>query len=228
VAADSAIKRWDNSRDLLENVLSSYLNSCISLEVSLERGDDSAKDLASRFHSAIDSLHYGISRQLSRPASIITRARNKLVSIAWCLPEELLSNIFLHAVYAPEYEKMPIWEGLWAIYRNPHNLMAICSVWRNVAMSRGELWAIVPVGDDPIKYQAIELSLERSRGHALRLATTLPWYESPPFKYTTKAVIEYASRVRALNVQSIYLGCIAMITEVLQAGVPSHLPSVRS
>ncbi|CAE6478797.1 unnamed protein product [Rhizoctonia solani] len=224
----SATQRWEDTRDSLASALVNYLDSCTFLESALDFDYNNIKALASRIDSTLTSLQRDMTRQLAQSSSILARTRNKVAPV-WSLPGEVLAEIFLNVVYRPENENMSMKGCLWLMYRRLHRLMAVCSVWRSVAMAQSQLWGTVPAICDPIKRLAVDLSVERSRGGALRLATILPMGGAPPF--LLQVAIENASRLRALNVQGIELEQISdMISKLLRAGALGELSelSVRS
>ncbi|CAE6474345.1 unnamed protein product [Rhizoctonia solani] len=218
-----ATNRWEDARSSLANSLKTYLNSCISLDLDpdLGYGHSNTKDLASRIDSTLGSLHE-MSLQFAQSIATISRIRNKFASPIWSLPKEIISEIFLNIVYAPETMNLPMTKCLQTMYRNLHSLMAVCSVWRHLALIQGQLWETVPASNDPIKRVAVDLSIERSRGRALRFAAILPKGGAPAF--LLKAVTEQASRICSLNVQCLESKPLRdIITAVLKADAPSRL-----
>ncbi|KDN43035.1 hypothetical protein RSAG8_06358, partial [Rhizoctonia solani AG-8 WAC10335] len=221
-AFSSVTKRWEDTRDSLASALTNYLDSCISLESALGYGHKNAKVLAARIDSTLESLQREMTRQLAQSASILARTRNKAAPPIRGLPGEVLAETFLNVVYPPDNESLSLKGCLQAMYRNLHRLMAVCSAWRSVAMAQGQLWETVPAIGDPIKQLAVDLSVERSRGGALRLATILPEGGAPPF--LIKVATENASRLRALSVQGMRLNEISdMISKMLRAGALGEL-----
>ncbi|KAJ1303082.1 hypothetical protein OPQ81_011283 [Rhizoctonia solani] len=221
-----AVKRWEDARDLLASTLTSYLNSCISMEAVSYPGYGlaSSKDVASRIESTLDSLQRDMARQLSQSASTLAQTRNRLVSSIWRLPENVLSEIFLHVVYAPEHKCLAMEKCVQAMYSNLHNLMGVCSIWRTIALTQGVFWETIPACDQRTKYLAIELSLQRSGERGLRLATILPKTLGSAPSQLVKIVKDHTNRLRALNMNGEYLGTISdMLKHLLEDGVPSQL-----
>ncbi|CAE6457794.1 unnamed protein product, partial [Rhizoctonia solani] len=217
----SAMKRWEEARDLLSSALVGYLDSCLNLNSILGRDVPNGRDIVSRIDSALGTLHPIMRQQLARSTSALSQTRNRMASSIGFLPEEVLYQIFFNLVYAPEHTKLSMRNSVRAIYRNLHNLLAVCSTWRNIAISRGTLWEIIPAIDDPIRSQAIKLSLERSRGCFLRLAGTTT-LDGPPI--LLRVVTENSSRLRALNVQGSFSSQVtSIVTELLRNGVPTQL-----
>ncbi|EUC57213.1 F-box-like protein [Rhizoctonia solani AG-3 Rhs1AP] len=212
---------WKNAHDLLAATLKSYLNACTSLEIEMGCSSPDTKHLASRIDTTLESLRL-MTMQFTQSTAIILRTRNRVASHVTRLPKELLSKIFLDVVYAPEHTNLPMVESLRTMYRNLHNLIEVCSVWRDVATTEGQLWETLPAIDDPIKLDVINLSLTRSRGRALCLAVNLPNGGVAPL--LLDIVKENAHRLRALNVTGKDMEDIDQIlAETLQACVPSHL-----
>ncbi|KEP46844.1 F-box-like protein [Rhizoctonia solani 123E] len=217
----SVVKRWEEACDLLSSALVGYLDSCLRLNTILGRDTPNGRTIASRIDSTLDALHPIMRQQLAQSTSALSQTRNTMVSSIGFLPEEVLYQIFSNVVYAPEHTTLSMRNSVRTIYRNLHNLLAVCSNWRNIAISRGTLWEIIPAIDDPIRNQAIDLSLERSRGCLLRLAATTT-LDGPPI--LLKTVTENASRLRALNVQGSFSSQItSIVTELLRDGAPNQL-----
>ncbi|KAG8748190.1 hypothetical protein FRC11_012097, partial [Ceratobasidium sp. 423] len=222
------MKRWEDARDSLAHALTSYLASCTSLEATLYPGPGrtNAMYITSRIDSTLDSLQYDMTQHLVQSTSTLARTRNRLVSPIWRLPEDVLFDIFLYVVYAPEIKKLSTKDCLQAMYSNLHNLVAVCSVWRNLAMSQGVLWETIPACDQNIKYRAIDLSIQRAGNRGLRLATILPiihGQRGAP-SHLVEIVKKHASRFRALNLEGEYLSTINnLVSEMLLDGIPSQL-----
>ncbi|KAJ1303090.1 hypothetical protein OPQ81_011291 [Rhizoctonia solani] len=162
-----------------------------------------------------------MSLQLAQSTSTLAQTRNRLNSAIGRLPEEVLYQVFLDVVYAPESMKLSMKKCVRAIYGNLHKLLAVCSAWRTVAISRAALWGTIPAIEDPTRNQAIDLSFERSRGRSLRLAATTT-LNGPPL--LIKTVVENASRLHALNLQGPFSSQItSIITELLRNSGPSQL-----
>ncbi|KAH7304813.1 hypothetical protein B0J17DRAFT_725681 [Rhizoctonia solani] len=215
-----AMKRWEDARDLLSGALAGYLESCLSLNTLLGRDYANARDIAPGIDSTLETLHPAMGLQLSQSTSVLSQTRNRLVSSISCLPEEILCQIFMDVVYAPENTRLSMKKCVRAMYRDLHKLLAVCSVWRNIAISLGAFWETVPVIDDPIRSRAIDLSLERSHG-ALRLAATTT-LDGPPRLIQT--VIEHASRFHALNLKASFSSQITSIaTHLLRNGALTQL-----
>ncbi|KAG8701546.1 hypothetical protein FRC11_012074, partial [Ceratobasidium sp. 423] len=91
---------------------------------------------------------------------------------------EILSEIFMHAVYGYNdvLEHRPRMEiRVREIYRWLHNLLGVCSTWRNVAMNRQAFWSIIPVVDPEdgfggARCYSTKVSLQRAGDQGLHLA----------------------------------------------------------
>ncbi|KDN34240.1 hypothetical protein RSAG8_12667, partial [Rhizoctonia solani AG-8 WAC10335] len=200
-ALNLAMKRWEDSRILLSAAQRQYLDSWTSLEaiLGLGCGHPNAKNSASQIESTLSSLQYDMTQQLAQFNSTLARARNRLTSSIWCLPEEVLFEIFLHVVYAPEYKNRSMERCLQMSYSSLHKLVAVCSDWRNFILNQGVFWETIPACDLRIKYQAIDLSIQRAGNRGLRLAMHI-WEHTP--LALIKIIEDNASRFCALNVQS--------------------------
>ncbi|CAE6542893.1 unnamed protein product [Rhizoctonia solani] len=211
-----ATKRWDEARNLLSDAVNDYLESCISLSTILGRNCPNGREIASHIDLALTSTHPAMRQKLARSTSALSQTRNRVASSIGCLPEELLCRIFFDVVYAPEHTELSMGTSVRAIYRSLHELLAVCSTWRNIMTSRGIFWRIIPAIDDPVRNQAIDLSLHRSRSCLLRLAGTTTLDGPPPL---FKIIKENASRLSALNVQGSFSSQItSVVTELLRSG----------
>ncbi|KEP49734.1 hypothetical protein V565_094160 [Rhizoctonia solani 123E] len=112
-------------------------------------------------------------------------------------------------------------DSLVTMYQSLHNLLGVCSTWRNIALARGLFWSIIPImeypGSDfmvrnPGKPLSTSLSLERSGNADLHLAT-IASERDRDLDFT-----QYASRFRSINILS---GSIYTIGELLSNFVKS-------
>ncbi|CAE6528813.1 unnamed protein product [Rhizoctonia solani] len=197
---DPTTKQSEDTHNLPPAAPKGYLDSCTSSEVTLGlgSGDPGAEDITSRTESTLGSSQYEMTQQLAHIS--LTPTRNRLSSSIFCLPDDMLFEIFSHVIYAPENQNLPMKECLQRSYSSLHNLMAVCSDWKHFAVNQGEFWTIIPACDWCIKYLAIDLSIQRAGNRGLRLATILSRHITAP---RLSAIIEsHASRFCALNVQS--------------------------
>ncbi|CAE6450944.1 unnamed protein product [Rhizoctonia solani] len=223
--SNSAAKRWEDARDLLESSMRDYLHSCVYLENSLgpRNRHIGTADIISRIESSLD-LQYQMSQQLIQSIATLSRTRNRFSSSIWVLPEDVLSQIFLHVVYSPEIKALPMEQCVSTLYRNLHSLLGVCSNWRNIAISQVVLWELLPASEKSIKPESIDLSVKRSGGRGLNLALRLarPSFGTAP--RVLKTVEDSASRLRVINIEVDYWREIKSVMErILRGDVPSQL-----
>ncbi|KAG8755566.1 hypothetical protein FRC11_005947 [Ceratobasidium sp. 423] len=114
-------------------------------------------------------------------------------------PLEILSEIFLNVIYLPAVRTME--DGILSIYKSIHNLLGVCSVWRNVVQSRAAFWSLIPIFYptlDPPGHRATNLSLQRAGDGPLHLAAVISRASSP----TVKTLREYIHRFSSINLLS--------------------------
>jgi hypothetical protein len=170
-----------------------------SLEAKCLAEGVSPGHLAAQIDSALKSLHAVLDQQIAEARSTLTLSRNKIVSPVYRLPEEVLSQIFMDALYG--YSDIPDVDESRVVdyYRRLHHLIGVCSAWKNVIVSRGVFWSIVPMiysGFWALKTErATRLSLERAQERPLHLTAHLSFY-------AYDRVSEYASRFRTVNIST--------------------------
>ncbi|CAE6426335.1 unnamed protein product [Rhizoctonia solani] len=91
--------------------------------------------------SDMDSL---IVQPLLVARSSLARCRNKAVSKIYALPPEVLLAVFSFVIHDFQTTQ-PVKSGTLGVYRRLHTLVAVCSVWRNICMSHGILWSLIPL-----------------------------------------------------------------------------------
>ncbi|CAE6506617.1 unnamed protein product [Rhizoctonia solani] len=177
-SAYPAIQRWEGAGISLFNALENYLKLCTSL------GNESMVDgapptyLAARIEAALGSLHTTLGQQLARSQSALNQTRNQMLSPLHNFPEEVLSEIFIHVAFDPLNQSRrsgshSTRDCVVDVHRAIHNLLAVCTLWRNVAINRGALWSIVPLSDKlkiPQDYKSIlDRALHLHKGVELNL-----------------------------------------------------------
>ncbi|CEL56890.1 hypothetical protein RSOLAG1IB_08168 [Rhizoctonia solani AG-1 IB] len=200
--SNAALKRWEDTRDLLAGAMRNYLDSCVYLNntLGLRNRHISTMSIISRIESKLD-LQYEMMQQLAQSTSTLAQTRNRFTSSVLVLPDEVLSQIFLYVVYDPENKDLPMEKYVRAVYRNLHNLLGVCSDWRNLASSQLALWQLLPATERYIKPEAVELCLKRSRGRGLNLALRSQPSVHGISTCVLKAVEKNAAQLRVLNLE---------------------------
>ncbi|CAE6507451.1 unnamed protein product [Rhizoctonia solani] len=197
---DIAIKQWEDAHGLLSAALKGYLDSCTSLETILgfRCNYQNTRGVAFRIESTLIPLQCDTTQQLARITSTLIRTRNRLASPIFRLPDDVLLEIFLHVVYAPENQTLSVEEYIWMMHSSRYNLMAVCSDWRNFAYNQGVFWEVIPASDAWIEHEVTERSIQRAGNRSLRLVM-MP---NSSISRLIKIVKEHISRFCSLNVQS--------------------------
>ncbi|CAE6433434.1 unnamed protein product [Rhizoctonia solani] len=218
------VRRWEEVGSLLSSTLKDYLALCLSLENRHLRSDRALKDLPARIDSSLLLSHPTFAKDLARARSSLARTRNQLASPSYRLPVEVLYEIFLLVLYERDDEEFDdMRSGLQKIYHRLHCLLDVCSVWRQIGLSQGILWSIVPIfypRSGPFRYQATNLSLQRAGGSVLHLGAIV----SPDGPVNLESLSEHASRFRTINISSCSCHSIRrLLNKLLERG---HLESV--
>ncbi|CAE6509368.1 unnamed protein product [Rhizoctonia solani] len=183
------IRQWEEAGAALGAALTSFLELSLSLETNAMAEGTPPKDLATRIDSTLRLVQTLVDQQISRTRSALVQARNRVLGPIYRLPYELLSEIFMDAVFAaPDLPKPEAMETtVTRVYLALRNLLGVCRRWRNTILDRGEFWSIIPILDMPlggrmwnnINY-ALPYSVERSKGDLHLAATRLygPLYDS--------------------------------------------------
>ncbi|CAE7061088.1 unnamed protein product [Rhizoctonia solani] len=121
-------------------------------------------------------------------------------------PEEVLQEIFIHAVYniSDNYVMDVMINRVEAIYRRLHTLLAVCATWRRVGLTYPALWTVVPLlANQKTGHQrplSTSLSLERAGNKNLHLA--LCALHLSPMHFT--ALTDNWHRFSVINIWSDY------------------------
>ncbi|CAE6481320.1 unnamed protein product, partial [Rhizoctonia solani] len=196
------VQHWEQAGASLANAVDVYLNLCLSLEVNSLKEGIPPKHLVTRIDFALGSLHTIIGGRIAQARSALCRTRNQVASPIYCFPEELLAEIFAYVTFANAVEPIDMESRVISIYRSLHNLVGVCSTWRNIALSQGALWSTIPILESNLPLvcrRGTELSLRRAKNRDLHLAASL---------LHTPRVLDYhdlgenASRFRTINITS--------------------------
>ncbi|CUA77098.1 Protein U5 [Human herpesvirus 7 strain JI] [Rhizoctonia solani] len=152
----TTIQQWEEAGASLVTALTKYLDLSLLLEQNALLEDNSGKDLAMRIDSALSSLQTVVDSHMSRVRSALARTRNRILSPIHRLPREVLSGIFMNAIFAaPDLSKPePVEDSVARIYLTLHNILGVCEKWRDIALTQGSFWSIVPVLDFPSRTRA--------------------------------------------------------------------------
>ncbi|KAG8712656.1 hypothetical protein FRC11_014568, partial [Ceratobasidium sp. 423] len=198
----ASIQRWEVASTHLMDSLTAYMNSCVNLATSSDQGISNSKNLASQ----IDSFHTTIENQLAQSRRILARTRNKLAATFYCIPGEILSEIFTLTMLGKDELKIPDLEhGIRAYYRRLYSLLSVCSVWHHVGISQGKFWTLIPMfikRSEWLMEHISKLILGRAGGHRLHLAASIMKCASPAFMDTLK---DPHHRFHAINITSDHL-----------------------
>ncbi|KAG8689731.1 hypothetical protein FRC11_000943 [Ceratobasidium sp. 423] len=143
----SAIREWELAGLSLSSALDKYLVLSDRLGDTALLENAHPRQLTLRIDSALQSLHITLSRQLTLAHSTLVRTRNRFASLAYRLPQEILTEILLDAVAHPIDQLHPISmeTTMLQMFRDLYSLQLVCRAWRNVIVSRGSFWRFAPI-----------------------------------------------------------------------------------
>ncbi|KAH7340088.1 hypothetical protein B0J17DRAFT_704632 [Rhizoctonia solani] len=193
---------WEKAGASLANAVDVYLDLCLSLEVNSLKEDMPLQHLVTRIDNAVEFLHTVLDRRIAQARSTLCRTRNRIVSPISCFPEELLMEIFAYVTFtgAVEPAAIDMESRAISIYRSLHNLLGVCSTWRNIALNQGALWSTIPVLESNLPLvcrRATDLSLQRAKNYDLHLAASLLY---TPRILDYRNLGENTSRFRTINI----------------------------
>ncbi|KAG8729841.1 hypothetical protein FRC11_007900, partial [Ceratobasidium sp. 423] len=199
--ATVVIKEWEEAGASLARSLGKYLDFCLSLgQRSLQKGAHRQK-LAIHIDLALESLHVVLDQQLVQSRLTLAQTRNTIMSPIYSLPEEVLSEIFMHVIYSPMHglSHTSMRDSLLEMFPGIYRLQSVCHTWRCVVLGRGAFWSIALIfcsGMPPLRcVEAINISAQRCQGD-LHLAAVLDIHTARAFR----AVEENTLRFRTVNV----------------------------
>ncbi|KDN42278.1 hypothetical protein RSAG8_06945, partial [Rhizoctonia solani AG-8 WAC10335] len=100
-SASAIVRAWEEATESLSKSLSSYLDSCISLENYSQKSNAVAREIAPLINfPSLDSAHTKFFGDLVRASFTLARMRNAVLSRFNTLPKEIISQIFLDVVYS--------------------------------------------------------------------------------------------------------------------------------
>ncbi|KAH7326786.1 hypothetical protein B0J17DRAFT_680673 [Rhizoctonia solani] len=224
-----AIKRWEEFSISLVTSTKDYMNHCFNLGTESLCQGAKAEDLAARIDANVENAHAAISRQLTESRAALLRTRNKLVSPFSRFPKEVASEIFLNVVYDYSNEKAPeplsADEEVKLIYHHLCKLLGVCSAWRELMVSTGLLWLVIPLVETSSgKQLPFELALERAGRTKQHLAGIINT-RSPALRDTLLEVLEkHGDRFYHINLSAVEVQVIEQATRrLLQHDVPLSL-----
>ncbi|CAE6395400.1 hypothetical protein ACGC1H_002070 [Rhizoctonia solani] len=214
-----AIEQWEEAGVSLHKALARYLELSNSLDYLPVDNEIRSMNLTPRIDSALGSLQTTVNKQIPQIRSTLSQMRNKLCSSFHRLPEDVLSDIFVHvvALYIDPYRHRDPRSMKYCcidIYCGLSKLVGVCTMWRRVALNRGTLWTVVPFFRSPIAsfdwQRIMELAIPRAGGADLNLVADGFWSPDDIFHLGT-----YIARFRTVNIFTEYFGATGDILEVL-------------
>ncbi|CEL61153.1 hypothetical protein RSOLAG1IB_09795 [Rhizoctonia solani AG-1 IB] len=227
--ASRAISQWREAAVSLETALNKYLELSISLNESVSPKDTPPKELVTEIDSALEWIQGTIVQKAFRVRATLAQMRNRALSPAYCLPHEVLSEIFTSVVFAPlelpPIAPHPLKTRLTHMYKGLYKLLGVCTVWRDVAFDYGLFWSIIPILDSPLRSPIFKTSssvpihiLERSKGD-LHLVATQACDSS-----CESTLVESAPRFRTVNISTNSLFTVRNILNIfLQENSPERV-----
>ncbi|CAE7211993.1 unnamed protein product [Rhizoctonia solani] len=203
--SSSAIKRLEESSASLVVAIKSHLSMCQTLAADLLRDGAKPEEVAASIDSTLEPAYTAMSHHLDEVRYTIKRTRNEFTSPVFRFPPEVMSKIFENAVFDPRDSKtsnlLPISQHIWVIYRRLHELFGVCSTWRNIILSTGVLWSIIPIEEDmpTPRSDLFELRLKRAGENKLYLAVAL---DSSPAVDLSNFLIPHYNRFHAISISA--------------------------
>ncbi|EUC60834.1 F-box-like protein [Rhizoctonia solani AG-3 Rhs1AP] len=221
----SAIREWEIAGLSLSGALENYLDLSTNLGTKALRENIHPKHTIARIDSALQSLHTVLTQQLTIVHSTLARTRNQLASVVYYLPHEILSEIFMRAVYVcspighDTSNTMSMKATLLDMFRNLCSLQSVCHLWRDIILSRGVFWHFVPAYCTDIPglrcTEATDLALKRSNGD-LHLAAVVKSHLPGEIR-----TLKTFSRFRKVNISAKTRAPISdLIRRVIEPGPP--------
>ncbi|CAE6489199.1 unnamed protein product [Rhizoctonia solani] len=180
----TVIRDWEEAGASLARAISHFFDQSTHLESQCTMAATTHIDLVGRIDSSLDLFQSTLDGQLTQARWALAKTRNRLIRATSILrlPEEILADIFCKFVYDPYEENQYSTSRsmnlhVQMIYRRVHTLLGVCATWRNIAISCGALWSVVPIVDPGVgrpRILSTDLSLERANNRGLHLAIFNP------------------------------------------------------
>ncbi|CAE6510812.1 unnamed protein product [Rhizoctonia solani] len=222
------IEDWEAAGASLANAASRFFDLSVLLDSHITSVDRKSSNLVTRIDSSLSFLKTTLNRQVTGTHLALANARKKLTCSVLQLPDTVLSDIFLAFVYDPHVDSgtsvMNMNNHVELIYRRLHTLLGVCRTWRNIGISYGALWAVVPVIDPFDGYQRIlstELSLQRAAAKSLHFAASISC--SCLTRY--RALKGHMHRFNTINIWS-RSDSMKGITELLRMSLTNRAPNL--
>ncbi|CAE6370799.1 unnamed protein product [Rhizoctonia solani] len=198
----ASLKQWEEAGASVLDTLKGYTDLCLNLSPKSFGDTEKPGDIGKKFDTSLEV----ISKQMLNLTFTLVRTRNRLASSLCRLPEEILSAIFMNAVFESSHSggshSTSIEQDICLIYRRLYVLLGVCSTWRDVIMAEGVFWSLIPmvVNWSSQKQAPLELILQRAKGNRLHLVATdnSPDASENIIKFLTK----YGSRLHTINLSS--------------------------
>ncbi|CAE6350714.1 unnamed protein product [Rhizoctonia solani] len=176
----ATIQRWEELGDQLEKVTTAYDKACRSLEPPVYDHSHDVNELVPKIDGSLQRLD-NLVLCLNSARSSLARTRNQLHAPILFLPDDITSIIFkfyttINAVETEHPNQCTVRDLVTNQYRRLHVLIGVCSAWRNLVLSDGKFWSVVPIiPQRSSRYMstAAQLSLQRSAGCSLHLVVEL-------------------------------------------------------
>ncbi|KAH7335610.1 hypothetical protein B0J17DRAFT_670804 [Rhizoctonia solani] len=203
----ATIKQWEEAGASLVAAFKEYTDLCLGLGNSSLRGGTQWNDLVPRIDST--SGWWESSRALAR-------TRNKFASPLFKLPQDVLLEIFLNVVFdrdeSEQFGRSSVEQDTWLIYHRLYNLIGVCSTWRDMIMTNGTFWSVIPMFSSLSTEgeRQFEICLQRASESTLHLAANLG--SSMSSRDLAVVLAEHGSRFRTINIS---MGDINSIRDVV-------------
>ncbi|KAH7332683.1 hypothetical protein B0J17DRAFT_153613 [Rhizoctonia solani] len=141
------LEAWEVAGTELSASLDHYVNLSQRLFATALDKDMHSLILADRIDNALNFMHDMLDRQLALSRSALARARNSLMFPAYCLPDELLHEIFINVLYPVDESSLgeSMDSALRRIIPLLFSLIRVCRVWWDVILKGSDFSSSLPL-----------------------------------------------------------------------------------
>ncbi|CAE6442438.1 unnamed protein product [Rhizoctonia solani] len=198
----TAVERWEAAGASLVTTIDAYMNLCLNLGTNPPVEDGGSEDLVSKIDYTLATIRTTIFRHLHKSSSTLARTRNRLASPFFRFPVEIMSKIFMSVVHDHSIMETPLTmeQEIRRTYCHIYTLLGICTAWRDIVMTRGAFWSVIPIITSQYndKWQPSLLSLQRAGRSPLHLAVAVRQPASSG--ELTTVLAKYGTRFRTINI----------------------------
>ncbi|CAE6388787.1 unnamed protein product [Rhizoctonia solani] len=175
------IQQWTEASTLLATAISRFCDLSTLLETQCTFRNEGSSDMIDRLDLSLNYLQSSVDRRLTQARVSLAKTRNRLTRNVFTIPQEVLCEIFQHAIYSPNRGNEPSTNVMdmsyrvGIIYRRLYSLLSVCKAWWQVGITCRNLWSVTPIFPPEIGClpSQPDLSLQRGPSKGLNLAASL-------------------------------------------------------